>query len=127
MTITWILLGSCVAITAMAAVTDYRTGRIPNWLTLPPLVVGPLLHFVSGGPTGLLGALVAIAVCGLVPYLMFRCGAIGGGDVKLFAAMGALCVASVASGNRRRTSCTHRPDGPDEVRGVPADRARHQR
>jgi prepilin peptidase CpaA len=29
-------------------------------------------------------------LCGLVPYLLFRKGAAGGGDVKLFAAIGAV-------------------------------------
>src|SRR5690606_7695515 len=29
--------------------------------------------------------------CGMVPYFLFRRGAMGGGDVKLLAALGALC------------------------------------
>jgi prepilin peptidase CpaA len=37
-----------------------------------------------------LDSVLGIAVCGLIPYLLFRKGAMHGGDVKLFAAVGAL-------------------------------------
>jgi prepilin peptidase CpaA len=82
--------GCALAIAAIAAVTDFRRGVIPNWLTLPPLVAAPLVRGITGGPWAALGAAAAIAVCGLVPYLLFRRGAAGGGDVKLFAAIGGL-------------------------------------
>ena len=41
------LYGLAVVITAIAAFTDWKTGHIPNWLTLPPLVFGPIV-FVRG-------------------------------------------------------------------------------
>ena len=82
--------GVALLIAAVAAVTDFRTGEIPNWLTLPPLVVAPVAYFVLHGIWGLVGSVGAIVVCGLVPYLLFRRGAAGGGDVKLFAAIGAV-------------------------------------
>ena len=78
-------------IASIAAVTDYRTGRIPNWLTFPALALTPLVFALEAGsivPAG--AALGAIVGCGLAPYLMFRCNALGGGDVKLFAALGGL-------------------------------------
>ena len=86
------------ATAATGAAVDYRTGHIPNWITLGSLAAAPLLWFgaVSAsegfGPglsalgTSLLGALA----CGIGPLFMFWRGGLGGGDVKLFAALGAL-------------------------------------
>ncbi|MDQ3031033.1 MAG: A24 family peptidase [Myxococcota bacterium] len=77
--------------TAIAAFTDWKTGHIPNWLTLPPLVLGPIVHGLSNGAAGLFGSLLAVAICGAVPLLMFWRGGMAGGDVKLFAAIAAVC------------------------------------
>jgi prepilin peptidase CpaA len=80
--------GAALLIAAIAAITDVRTGEIPNWLTLPPLLAAPLVYGILGGPWGAIGAVAGIFICGLVPYVLFRKGAAGGGDVKLFAAIG---------------------------------------
>ena len=79
-----------LAITAVAAVMDFRTGHIPNWLTLPPLAIAPLGYGLIHGFEGFLLAIVGVGACGLVPYLLFRKDAMAGGDVKLFAAIGAM-------------------------------------
>jgi prepilin peptidase CpaA len=86
------LVLGCAA-TLAAAWTDARTGRIPNWLTLPLLPAGLALGFLDGGLLGLGSAALGCAVCFAVPFglLYFSRGkAIGGGDVKLFAGLGAL-------------------------------------
>jgi prepilin peptidase CpaA len=82
-----------LAIALLAAAIDARTGRIPNALTIPAALVGVVLHFPLGvaaiGMSVAGGALVT-----LLPWLMHRTtngAAIGGGDVKLFAALGTLC------------------------------------
>jgi prepilin peptidase CpaA len=88
----------CVAIVVASAVTDIRTRRIPNILTLGGIVVGIVLHaalgYADGGSSGALSgairALIGIAVCAAMPVLCFAQGSMGGGDVKLFAAIGAL-------------------------------------
>ncbi len=85
--LTWALV---LAVAVAAATTDVRTGHIPNWITLPPLVIGPVLYGVTEGLVGLGSSLFAIALCGAIPYAMFRRDALGGGDVKLFGALGAL-------------------------------------
>lgn len=82
-----VIVGIC------AAVTDARTGRIPNWLTLPVLGLGPLLCAIIGGRASAMGSLIGLLLAGAVPWLLYRSTegrAIGGGDVKLFAALGAL-------------------------------------
>lgn len=85
----WVL-GLALFMTATAAVTDYRTGHIPNWLTLPPLAIGPLLYGFVDGPEAALSSVVAMVVCGTVPLLMFWRGGMHGGDTKLFLAIAAL-------------------------------------
>ena len=82
-------LGAVTALCAVAAVTDGRRGVIPNWLTLPPLVIGPLGYLLFEDWQAALSSIVGIFICGLIPYLLFRLGSMGGGDVKLMAAVGA--------------------------------------
>ena len=82
--------GLALLIAGTGAITDYRTGHIPNWLTLPPLVIGPLAYGVVFGVEAVFAVLVGILVCGVVPLLMFRLGGMAGGDVKLFAAIAAI-------------------------------------
>lgn len=85
------LYGLAVVMAAVAAYTDWKTGHIPNWLTLPPLAIAPLVHGFTSGAEGLFGSLVSIAICGIVPLVMFKLGGMAGGDVKLFAALAAVC------------------------------------
>lgn len=89
-----------IAATAVASIYDLRTGRIPNWLTLGLLAAAPIGHFVcawtrvgpGAGAVALGSSVAGAAVCGLVPLLCWRAGGFGGGDVKLLAAVGALCL-----------------------------------
>ena len=75
---------------AIAAVWDVRTRRIPNLLTLGVAALGLLLQLALGGwlaaQQAALGWLVGFGLL-LVPCLL---GWVGGGDVKLLAAVGAL-------------------------------------
>jgi prepilin peptidase CpaA len=88
-----------VVVSGIAAYSDLRSGTIPNWLTLSALAVGVTSHFGRGLALGGLGAagtealasLAGALLCSLVPGLMFFKNGMGGGDVKLFAALGALC------------------------------------
>lgn len=79
-----------LACTAVAAVTDARSGKIYNWLTFPMLAAGPVFGFLDGGLGGLIESFVGIFFCGLAPYLAWRARQMAGGDVKLFAALGGL-------------------------------------
>jgi prepilin peptidase CpaA len=81
------------ALASLSAWTDATTGRIPNVLTLPMVVLSIPLGLLHDGLTGLASALLGATACFAVPYGVFRASrgaAIGGGDVKLFAALGAL-------------------------------------
>ena len=93
MTPDWATNGARLAalvMVAIAAFTDARKEIIPNWLTLPALVVAPLFWLVVDFYWGGVRSLLGLALCGAVPYFLFRLGAFAGGDVKLLAAIGAV-------------------------------------
>jgi prepilin peptidase CpaA len=92
------LQSAAVIVSLGGAVTDARTGRIPNALTLPALVGGLLLNAALHGTYGAVASIAGVVLAGGIPALLHRItrgAAIGGGDVKLFAALGALLGPSV--------------------------------
>lgn len=95
-----VALTCAIAISFGAALTDVRAGIIPNCLTLPPILLAPTAYAAFGGIRSFGFSLLAACVCGFVPYILFRARAMGGGDVKLFAALGALHGQDLASGLR---------------------------
>lgn len=76
--------------TLIAAATDLRSRRIPNWLVVAGLLAGVTLNVVLAGWSGLLAAALgcALALAVYVPLFILR--AMGGGDVKLMAAVGSM-------------------------------------
>ena len=83
--IEWTAIGG---VAAAAAVCDVRTGRIPNVLTFGAMAGGLLFSAIHAGGWGLLTSLLGCLV-GLALFLpLFVFGGMGGGDVKLLAAMG---------------------------------------
>ena len=85
-----------LALALVATITDWREARIRNWLTFPPLLVAPAVHGVLLGKTGVLASLLGMFLCGFPMFLLWQRRGIGGGDVKLIAAAGA--VAGVRAG-----------------------------
>lgn len=79
-----------LAVSFIAAVSDARTGLIPNWLTLPSALLAPLVHLPLGGLAALQLSILGALVCAIVPLAFFVKRALGGGDLKLFVALGAL-------------------------------------
>lgn len=80
---------AALAVASGATVTDLKAARIPNVLTMTSAVAGILAHAAlpggSGAATSLGGAAAGLAV--FFPF--FALGGLGGGDVKLMAALGA--------------------------------------
>jgi len=82
--------GLALGVTIVGAVCDSRSGEIPNWLTLPPLLAAPLAYCLAIGPEHAARSLAAACLDAAIPYLLFRRGGMGGGDVKIFGAIGAV-------------------------------------
>jgi prepilin peptidase CpaA len=83
----WLPLASLVALLALAALMDLRERRIPNWLTGGVAALYPIYLLVSPTPVALLGALAAAAAAFLFGLVLFARQVMGGGDVKLIAAI----------------------------------------
>jgi prepilin peptidase CpaA len=83
------VLGLAVILAVIAGWTDWRSRRIPNWLTVPGLLVGVAVNLAAGGRGGLesslLGAGLGLLV--LLPFVVVR--SLGAGDWKLAGALGA--------------------------------------
>jgi prepilin peptidase CpaA len=79
-----------LALTLCAGWMDWRTRRIPNWLTVSGFLAGIALNSVLGGWHGaresLEGAGLALGL--LLPVVLLR--GLGAGDWKLMGAVGAL-------------------------------------
>ncbi len=83
------MLGPAVVLALIAGWTDWRSRRIPNWLTVPGFVVGVSVNVIANGRAGLnaslLGAGLGLLV--LLPFVFLR--SLGAGDWKLAGALGA--------------------------------------
>lgn len=77
----------------ISAVYDVRSRRIPNFITLPAIVFGLLLHAVFGGWWQLVTAAAGGLICGLIFFVFYLAGGMGAGDVKLITAAG--CIAGL--------------------------------
>ena len=73
-----------------ACYSEIRFRRIPNWLTLAMMVFGLGAGLLEGDWAGLLDALIGLAVGGGVFLPFCLMGALGGGDLKLMAGVGAM-------------------------------------
>jgi len=73
-----------------AAATDLRSRRIPNWLTLSGVCAGLLLNWYMEGLVGIRTSLEGLALGFGVYFVLYCLRAMGAGDVKLMAAVGAI-------------------------------------
>jgi len=71
-----------------AAVLDYRTRKIPNWLTVPTAVLGLGYHTLAPDGAGPWLALAGFAIGFALLLLPYILGGGGMGDVKMLAALG---------------------------------------
>jgi prepilin peptidase CpaA len=84
----YFLIGA-VFVASAGAVSDARSARIPNWLTYSGLVAALVLRFAVLGWVGLEIGAVGMLVAGGSFLILLVMGAMGGGDMKLMAAVGA--------------------------------------
>jgi len=73
-----------------AAVYDVRYRRIPNWISVGGAILGVLSNWLMHRTAGLTFALAGLALGFGLYFLLYLIHAMGAGDVKLMAAIGAL-------------------------------------
>jgi prepilin peptidase CpaA len=84
-----LLDAALVVVVVVSAATDVWSGKIYNVVTYPAIVAGLIASLAGIGPPPLASVLGGLAGGGAL-YVMFACGWMGGGDVKLMAAVGTL-------------------------------------
>jgi prepilin peptidase CpaA len=89
------ILAGAILLSVIAAWTDFRSRRIPNWLTVPGFLVGVAANFSLGGGSGLKTSLLGagLGLLLLFPFVLLR--SLGAGDWKLAGALGAFTGPSV--------------------------------
>jgi prepilin peptidase CpaA len=83
---------SALALTVLvlvAAAYDLKFRRIPNWLTLAGVAAGIGMNTYLRSLAGLKTALLGLALAAAVYLVFYLLRAMGGGDLKLMAAVGA--------------------------------------
>ena len=85
------LIVASAVLALIAAYTDIRWGKIFNFITVPFAVIGLALNTIGGGMDGLLLSLQGLGA-GFALWLIsnFLGRIMGGGDIKLLMAFGAL-------------------------------------
>jgi prepilin peptidase CpaA len=79
-----------ILLTAFAFFTDIRYRIIPNWLTVSSVLAGMIFHIITNGTDGFIFSICGLFLGLFMLFLMYVVGALGAGDVKLFAAFGAI-------------------------------------
>jgi prepilin signal peptidase PulO-like enzyme (type II secretory pathway) len=78
-----------LALVGVAAVTDLRARRIPNWLTLTVALAGLAQSLTSWSAISLKQSICGLLAGFAVTFLLYIIGGRGAGDVKLAAGIGA--------------------------------------
>jgi prepilin peptidase CpaA len=73
----------------LAAGIDLRSRRIPNWLNFLLILSGFAQSLLPARTITPAQSLLGMLVAASVPFVLFALGAVGGGDVKLMAGIGA--------------------------------------
>lgn len=90
----WVSVIVLAVVLIAAAISDLRQGKVFNWLTYPAIVVGLALGAAEGAAAGRAWDGFINHVFGFgfgfgVLFMAYLLGGMGGGDVKLMAAVGA--------------------------------------
>lgn len=82
--------GIILLLAAIAFYTDHTRMMIPNWLTGSGILAGVMLHALRDGWDGLIYAMLGTGGSLAVMLLIYVCRGVEAGDVKWFAALGAI-------------------------------------
>lgn len=78
-----------ITLVVIAAITDFRSRKIPNYLTLSGWGVGLMYHVITGGLDGLIFSFAGLVLGFCLLFLFYVLKGAGAADVKLMAAIGA--------------------------------------
>lgn len=86
----YVLWGFAITLALVGGWTDWRSRRLPNWLTVPGFAIGVIANSAFFGWTGAKGALIGagIPLVILLPVVLLH--GLGAGDWKLMVALGAI-------------------------------------
>ncbi len=89
---TLVIISSALLIPLAVLITYYdaRYRRIPNPFVLATLISGLVINLLAGGLAGLWTSLAGCALAFALMFALHVFGAMGAGDVKLFAAIGSI-------------------------------------
>jgi prepilin peptidase CpaA len=79
-----------IPLAALVIYHDVRYRRIPNAFVLATLISGLTLNFALGGINGGLNSIGGCLLAFILMFMLHVFGAMGAGDVKLFAAIGSV-------------------------------------
>lgn len=82
-----VLLVCCLT---LALINDLRENKIRNIITMPTALLGLVLNLAEGGGAGLMVAVIGWLVPILALIIFYLIKVMGAGDIKLFAAIGAV-------------------------------------
>ncbi len=83
-----VLFACSVVVLAVASVTDLRDRTVPNWLSATAMTAGASLSILTGDLFLRLPVYIStILFVLLIAYVLFRIGALGGGDAKILLAV----------------------------------------
>ncbi|MDT7806888.1 MAG: prepilin peptidase CpaA [Acidobacteriota bacterium] len=83
-------LALLLPLTAVITYFDVRYRRIPNVFVLATLISGLIINFMAGGFDGLMASAGGCLMAFVLMFVLHVFGAMGAGDVKLFAAVGSV-------------------------------------
>jgi prepilin peptidase CpaA len=85
-----VIVALLVPLAVIITYYDVRYRRIPNAFVLATLASGLIINTIYGGLNGTLLSLGGCAIAFFLMFILHIFGAMGAGDVKLFAAVGSL-------------------------------------
>ncbi len=79
-----------LAFLSVAVYIDMRTMTIPKWVTVSMALAGIIYYGITLGKEGVMFSVQGLLLGFLILLIPYLAGGIGGGDVKLLAAVGAM-------------------------------------
>jgi prepilin peptidase CpaA len=79
-----------IAVLVISAVSDYRFKKVPNIITFPAIAAGISMAFLERSFAGVSVSIAGLLIGMALLYLPYAAGGMGGGDVKLLGAIGAI-------------------------------------